>query len=94
MDMESYFVKHLAKVGRALVGNIIVEGMIMLIALALGYDLHRLEEATGSDRIELELYITFCMIIRRFDCNCLVLKDQDPHPLPDPTHTMIHEQSN
>lgn len=83
-----------AKVGRASTGNIVVGGIITPITLALGYDLHELEEATGSNRIDLESCIAFCMIVCRVDCYCLVLKDQDSHLLPDPPHTMIHERSN
>lgn len=61
---------------------------------SLGHDLLELEEVMGSDRITLELCITFCIIVCRSDCYCLVLKDQDLHPLPNPTHTTIHERRN
>lgn len=49
----------------------------MPITLALGSNLHRLEVTTGSDRIDLEFCIAFCMIARKADCYCLV---QDSHP--------------
>lgn len=63
LDIGSHFVRHLAKVGKASAENIVIGGLITLIALALGYELTGMQEAMGNTRIDLESCIVIRMII-------------------------------
>lgn len=89
IDTYSYFIKHLIKVGKALTGTIVVGGLITRIVIALDCYLHRLEEAKGSSRIDLEEYIAIKMIVKDDECYCLILRNQLPHLLPDHARTTV-----
>lgn len=64
LDFSSHLVRYLAKVGKALTRNIVINELISLIAHALGFYLFDMQEATGSTRIDMEACIAIKMIVK------------------------------
>lgn len=57
LNIDSHLVRQLAKVGKTLIGDIVIGRLITSIALTLGYDLTDLQENMGSSRIDIELVL-------------------------------------
>lgn len=94
VDTDSYFIRHLVRVGNSSTENIVVVGLITSISLTIDYEVHELEEATSSSMIDLEACVALRMIIMEDKCYCLVLRNQLLHPLPDPTRNTIQDRCN
>lgn len=80
LHFDSHLARHLTKFGKDSAWNIVIDNLITMIALTLGYYLFNMQEAMGSTKIDMEACISIKMIIKEEDYYFLVLKDQAPAP--------------
>lgn len=75
---NGYFLtKQLDKVVRTQKGVVVIDGLITLIALALGIDPYGVEQARGSLRLNIELRVAMKMIVHEGDMYCLTFHNSN-----------------